>query len=525
MTIALHVPEPIAGRNLPVETNPKAVKSWLVSLPPANLAETARSIFDALTTLNRVKLDDEARLKLLEHYQVAVDLLDAPLEAVYTSASLPAKEKAKQAAVLARNLQLELANGYKLVLLDRLATRFSFGNRQIPELIRLLMLTYQKLMWVCCKSYSAIPAGVWAEVHALFHYAIQHKLIDTPEGLSPMKTIGGIYKQILLLALADPYRYHPAEHEKIQDLIKNYGAAAQFQPLGNTPNPAGFFLVRLESDVPPAFLGQKPFDVQASTAILLDTMEMAKHLHKALQSVEQKAPHASDKAKAQAWIDLLRRVTRQWSIAPKRVFQRIRASSRVRVVGSLRLTAYYLNGATPLLQPVVLSDTVVDGEGPVSVSGGVYAQPDEWVVLNESPGGYALRMAPVPQHCVYRVGDVVGLQSEANQPWLVATVRWLQTLDDGEALEIGVQILAPKAEPAMLRPTLVSQEASFAPCLLLEEVPAIKQPPLIVAARGTYGSMRELVIYSDAGEHIVRCGKSHELAIGYELFEFVSSTH
>jgi len=254
-------------------------------------------------------------------------------------------------------------------------------------------------------------------------------------------------------------------------------------------------------------------------------MEMAKHLHKALQSVEQKAPHASDKAKAQAWIDLLRRVTRQWSIAPKRVFQRIRASSRVSVVGGLRLTAYYLNDAKPLLQPVVLSDTIVDGEGPISVSGGVYAQPDEWVVLNESPGGYALRMAPIPQHCVYRVGDIVGLRGEANQPWMVATVRWLQTLDDGEALEVGVQILAPKAEPAMLRPTLVSQEASFAPCLLLEEVPAIKQPPLIVAPRGTYGAMRELVIYTDAGEHTVRCGKSHELAIGYELFEFVSSTH
>ena len=47
MSIALRVPEPITGQNISVETNPKVVKAWLVSLPPANLLETARAIFDA----------------------------------------------------------------------------------------------------------------------------------------------------------------------------------------------------------------------------------------------------------------------------------------------------------------------------------------------------------------------------------------------------------------------------------------------------------------------------------------------
>ena len=524
MSLVLRVPEPISGQNVSVETNPKQVKAWLVSLSPANMLETSRAIFDALSTLNRVKLDTETRLRLLEQYQLAIDLLDAPLEAVYASAALPAKEKGRQASTLGRNLQLELAHGYKLALLERMAARFSFSNRQIPELIQLILLTHQKLMWVCCKSYTPLPAGQWLEAHTLFLHVIQNKLIDAPDGMEhPSKTLGGIYKHLLLLALVDPFRYHPSEHDKIYDLIKTYGAAAQFQPLTNAPHPAGFFLIRLDADSPPAFLGQKPYDAQPSASILLDTMDMARHLHGALQSVEAKMPVASDRARAVAWIDLLRRVARQWSIAPKRVFQRIRANSRVEVVGGLRLSVYYLNGRQPVLQPIELDETVIDERGPVSINSGLYNDPDRWVVLNESPGGYALRLQPMAQNCMYRIGDIVALRSEGEEGWMVACIRWAQTMDEGDAIEIGIQVLAPQGQSAMLKPTISAREANLSHCLLLPAVPALKQPPLIVAPRGTFSPMRELAVYTDDGERILRASKLSEQAVGYELFEYVSS--
>ncbi|MFC4160169.1 hypothetical protein [Chitinimonas lacunae] len=528
MSLALAVPQPVTNRNLVVETNPKALKAWLVSLPHANLHETSRAIFDALTSLNRVRLPDDERLRLLEHYQVSIDMLDAPLEAAYTSAAVPVKDKTKQAATLARNLQLELANGYKLVLTERANVRFSLGNKHIPELAQRLMCTYQKLVWVCCKSYAQIPAGVWLEAHTLFRYAIQHKMIDAPaQAQNPMQTIGGLYKQMLLMALADPYRYHPAELDKIQDLIRNYGSAAQFQPLTATPSPAGFFLIRLDSDTPPVFLGQRPVDVQPSNAILLDTIEMAKLLHKALQAVEQKAPTAPDKAKALAWLDLLRRVTRQWSIAPKRVFQRIRANSQVEIAGGLRMTAFCFNGMKPQTQPVLIdapsgievSDSN-DTPSPQAVSGPAMGSPDQWLVLNESPGGFAVRLAPIPQHCVYRVGDVVGLLSQGGEGWLVACVRWMQTVDEGEAIEMGVQVLAPRADPAMLRPVLGPPSSLYQSALLLPEVQPIQQPAMILAARGTFSPLRELSVFVFDGELRVRATKLIEQSIGYDLFEF-----
>ncbi|MDK2123237.1 hypothetical protein [Parachitinimonas caeni] len=530
MTISFSVPTPVANPHIAVETNPKALKAWLVSLPHANLLETSRAICDALATLNRVKIDADTRQKLLEHYQVTIDMLEAPLEQAFTSGSVPMKDKARNSANMARALQMELANGYKLAILDKLEKRFSFGNKQLPQLFQHLLMTYQKLFWVCCKCYCPLPPGVWFELHCVFRHVIQHKMIDGPEEAAgnPNMTLGGLYKQILLLSLADPYRYSTSDLDKIQDLIRNYGAAAQFQPLTVTPNPAGFFLVRLETDSPPVFLGQRPVDVDSRSAILLDTLDMAKHLHKALQSVESKAHSVPDKAKAQAWIDLLKRVIRQWSIAPKRVFQRIRASSLVEVCAGIRSASFYANGAKALLQPVVL-DTGIEvseqgSEGPATLSGAVVPPPDDWVVLNESPGGYAIRMQPVPQHCQYRVGDIVGLQSREQGGWMVAASRWLQVVDEGDAIEMGVQILASKAEAALIRPTIAHQGTTFQPCLLLPEVVALKQAPLIAAARGTFGPMRELAIYTDEGEYLVRATKLIEQAIGFDLFEYMQST-
>lgn len=528
MTLELPVPEPVTNRQMPVETNPKTLKSWLVSLPPSNVLESGRAIYDSLATLNRTRLDADSRTRLLEHYQVSSDMLDAPLEATYGSATVPARDKAKQTAALARNLQLELLNGYKLVLQERQHARFSRGTKYVPGLLQRLYMCYHKLMWVCYKSYAAIPKGIWAEIHTIFLYAIQNKLIDAPEDAAqPIQTVGGWYKQMLLLSLVDPYRFHPAELEKIQDLIRNYGAHAQFAPLGSMVHPAGFFLIRLDKDAPPAFLSQRPVDVQASSAILLETVEMVRMLGKAQQAVEQKLPTASDKPKALAWLELMRRVTRQWSIAPKRVFQRIRANSRVQVTGGLRMTAFYFNGAKPLLQPIVL-DADMPGDvleitehGPATQSGPEkFSPPDEWVVLNESPGGYALHLFPLRHYATYRVGDIVGLHVTQVDGWMVGTVRWVQTVEDGEALEMGVQILAPTAESAMLRPTIAAPGTTFQPALLLPAVPALKQPPLVVAPRATFSPMRELTLYTFDGDRLLRASRLQEQTIGYDLFEY-----
>lgn len=515
MSLALTVPTPSSSA-LPVETNPKLLKEWLIGLSYSHALETGRTLGDALTSLNRTRISDDERIKLLEHYQTSIDMLEGPLEALYATTSLPAKEKSKQAVQIARNLRQELANGYKIVLLERLEKKLAFGNRHIPELVQLILQTHFKLIWTCIRSYANVPEGFWRETHQLFWFSIQNKLIDLPSGPAN-QSIGGLYKQIQLLALADPYRFAAVDQERVRDLVSNYGSSCQFKALDSAQHPAGFFLIRLEEDLPPMYLGQRPLQLDPSSAILLDTIDLAKHLHKALQSVEKKFATASDKQKVHAWADLLRRSIRQWSISPKRAFQRIRTNTKVKVSPGIRSASQLINSGVPLLPPMPEAD-----EGtPMDMPTLPIMKPlqDTWTVLNESPGGYALRTA-LPINAQLRVGEVVAIQTSDNPEWLVGCVRWLHQQEAENALDMGLQVLGAKATPSLIRATITHPGASYLPALILPAVPALNLPELLLTSKGSYSALREFHVLTPEKEMVIRAGALNEQTSGYELFEF-----
>ncbi|MBV1774484.1 hypothetical protein KSF73_02020 [Burkholderiaceae bacterium DAT-1] len=469
------------------------MKAWLVSLPPSEVHDSARAIFDALTSLNRTRMDADDRLKLLELYQVSIDMLEAPLESVFTSVAQPARERARAAGLLARNLQLEMANGYKLVLREKLSARFTLSNRNIPLLIQKLLAVHAKLMWICSKNYLSVPDGVWLEVHQICHYAIQQRMLDGPEQVErPILTIGGYYKQILLLALADPYRYQPHELDKIRELILHYGSLANISLAGESraEGLGGMFAVKLDRDQPPQFYDPGLLDEFDTPAILLDSSDMAQMLRRVESAAELKIQSIADKTRAFASLDLLRRVIRQWSIAPKRVFQRISPDARVSTCTGLRSVTQLLG-----------SQTHATGAEPVRSILPPPSLMHECKVLNESPCGFALRLSPVPQHCTCRVGDVVVVRA-VDTRWMPGVLRWMQTVDQGAALEIGVQIIAPTADVVDIRPATSNGEGAFQTALSLPEVSVLDQPALLVAPRGTFSPGRELFIHGETARYV-----------------------
>jgi len=72
----------------------------------------------------------------------------------------------------------------------------------------------------------------------------------------------------------------------------------------------------------------------------------------------------------------------------------------------------------------------------------------EWMVINESPDGYALMHMAGQTHRL-RVGDVVALQpsgerSEREPLWHICIVRWALS-ENPEHIELGLQLLASQA--------------------------------------------------------------------------------
>ncbi|AZN36802.1 hypothetical protein [Iodobacter ciconiae] len=497
-----------------VETNPKRLREWLIALPVANPLLAGRQLCDALAACNRVKINADDRIKLLDEYAVIQESLAIELAVLYRVPGLPLKEQAQAAALLARRFCLELADGYKIALTDRLDKRLSFGNNKVvPALIQKIMSQFYSLFQLSCRVYSAVPEGIWLEAHQLFRYAIEAHLIDqTSAEHSP--GVARTYKYILLLALAEPQRFAGAELDKVFEIVENYAGYAHFQPISQLGNAAGFFLVSLDEDKPPQYLGSRSLDGYLGGGVLLDTSELVRHLHKSLAVLEAKAPLAQDRGKVLMWIEILRRVSRQWTIATKRTFQRIASHTPVDLCLGLRAAVLCVNDGHGLLEPENIFEDAIEAVEELHDTLPI----THWKVINESPGGYALVSENMPAERV-RAGEIVALRAQGHKHWMVASVRWLQQMDK-QCLEIGLQIITVRASAVMFRPTIGHKGEQYQPALLMPEIPALKQAPMLAAPKGTYISLRELSLLTANGEVMIRVGKLVEQQMGYDLFEY-----
>lgn len=98
-------------------------------------------------------------------------------------------------------------------------------------------------------------------------------------------------------------------------------------------------------------------------------------------------------------------------------------------------------------------------------------QLSEWMVVNESPDGFAaMHVSGRPQKV--QVGDLIGLRREDDSLWSVCIVRWALS-ENPEHLELGLQMVAPNPVPAqMATPGLGA--GTQCPALLLPATPPIR---------------------------------------------------
>jgi len=533
MTIKLSVPAP--EQNLTVETRPKQVAEWLAALPLTNLNEASRAILDTLSAMNRSKLAEDTRLKLLELYRASITNLMPSLEQQFAGQPLPLPEKSRLIAAQARQMQTELAYGYKIILLEHAGKRLSFGsNKQLPLVAERAIASLGRMLVVCYQTYAPTPAGVWAEMHALFLYAVEQGIQDESVlNLGQQSSVNLAYKQALLLALLDPYRLMQGEVNKVLDYLASFGGHAHLQPLMQTSNPSGFFLVRLDSDKPPRALAHDSTVTDARTDILLNTIELARLLHQQIQRLEAGVNPKSLLLPVSAQQDfgfpnLLRRMLKHWGIAPKRLFNRMQNNARMDISAGIRAIHYFLSGETvpatenlPDDQEMPDQDTEITLElanSPLDKSSHQTFVSSNWLIINESAGGMALVKDPKTDAHV-RVGEIIGLRPEGNEAWNIGVVRWVSS-ENPNHLQLGAQMLAPTATPVRVRPVIASVGTLFQPALLLPEIPALKQPTTLLALRGSYQPQREFMLEGVDGPQNVRATRLLEQTASFDLFEF-----
>lgn len=525
----LSVPSPRACGWV-TETDPKYARAWLASLPLADSAETGREIYQALYTLNRLDVAVATRFELVELYGPAVASVCAGLQSYLISQTPPLGPKKRQLAEFLRRLHVEMAYGYKLCLQNMRKSRFRGGQR--ARLLRATERALYHLGEVLLRSYVVYipyPGGTWREVHELYCLAETAGIDEEAVGegasddrhAAPAPSIRAQYLRILLLGLANPYQLAQGMAHQVQAFIARWGDEAGLSADVSVANPAGRFLVDLDSDTPP-----QPFptaiepDRNRTRLRTVNLLGLVRTIRGFIERVEKGG--SLDRAELgvdcieSSCVDLLRRLARLWGLGARRRYARREQRRPVLVCSGVEALHYFVNGQQSLdvaradRAPAVPADFIdldriaehrpepaATAREPVRRD---HHRVDRWQVRDVGPNGMSLARYGDAQIGV-RVGDLLGLQQRNDMGrWQTAVVRWLRSPETG-SVELGLEFLGPVATPVAVRRLGADgvAETPFHVALQLPADPALRRPPTLVVVRGLFVEKRDLELLEADG--------------------------
>ncbi len=346
-TTHLQIPSIRESHDLGFDPHPTKVKTWIEQLPLADVGKSARMLYHALVTMNRTLIAMQHRSQILELFREPTHHITETLKKYYVGQAFPLAEKNYKAAMLARELHAEMANGYKIVLSSLLTNQtpvFTAGKSLIPlhramhYLTELLITSYQ--------TYTPCPATTWHDIHQLYHYAElkmmeQSPIHDGSHKMPPHHNIGNLYKKILLLSIAGPYHLSQSEISTVFAALDQWAAHSTLTPLLNMDDPPETYIINQDKDEPTAFLTtgriRRDKNRLLSGCLTLDTTALVTHL----QSIANQTVTALLPAEAKISSDLLRRMVSAWSMKSKRNLSRIQKNSTL-IIGLGLNTAHHL---------------------------------------------------------------------------------------------------------------------------------------------------------------------------------------
>lgn len=352
-----------------------------------------------------------------------------------------------------------------LSLVEGDARHDASDRNQAPDLAlwRSLHALAQQLM-IAHLIASPAAAGSWQQLHQTFALARRRQLhAAVPRGQT--RSLQHIYHAALLLGCAQPASLTAREVLFLAAYFERF--AGQLETISADAAAAaspGTFWVDPSSDAPAQPFSRRlapsavPLEFYSCSALGLLLKTQIAQLGTGTPAQEIGLP---DLAGTPAGVGVLRRLAGRWSDVGKRRFHRRRQNYRT-VLGA---------GFEDLWRLCKHGDAA-----DVELS--------SWMITNESPDGYAI-MHVSGKIGALSVGNVAAMRTGSDQNWQICLVRWALS-ENPEHLEIGLQILAPRAVPATLaRPADGQGTAEHPRVLVLPEIPLLRSSQLLVVAAGT----------------------------------------
>jgi len=422
--------EPENHLAISAEANIKSILEWLALTHDQQEGENLDPLYRQLLLLRETPIPTAQRIKLLDLlYGQAEKLVEAERPSLYEVA-LPISRKLRQRIRLTLKLLETLTQDYFNTLAELFDPLGGSPSRTPQTTLRRVMYCISWQIRINHLVASPTGIGLWQQLHSAFRTARRLGVAELP-GPRDSQSILQIYTSALLAAIAQPASFNSRELEFISQYIEQNNHNLNL--FDNPPDSTGIFWVDLEKDLPAhALIRRIP---AAETRILyFSCEEIANKAREDLsllkQGVKAAALGLGAFAETSSGQGTLRRLNLLWGQPAKRRFPRRRQSYRVQLcVG--------LNNLWRLFKAPHEENNNLS----------------EWMVINESPDGYALMHMAGQTHRL-RVGDVVALQptgerSESAPLWHICIVRWALS-ENPEHIELGLQLLASQAIAAKI---------------------------------------------------------------------------
>jgi hypothetical protein len=511
------------------------IAKWITGLPLVNTGETGRMLIERLAHLNRTAIEDGDRLQILECFREPVHGIALALIASYEQQPLPVSGPAGVAANRVQGLYTEMALGYK-----RLAAAASQRANQTQAQRNHAALSAQRAVYYLCRAvtvryglHNPAPAGMWRNLHDLYHYAETEGIADAPvaDALNPCvnaSSVAHVYKQALLVSLADPYQLPARMIEKVHRYLDAMAPLAELARAVPAMRPDCQFVLNLATDRAGITNAEGAAVTTEARYRFMTTVALACAMHDQLTALRSGAAPPMHGLEAGFFAaqgaDMLQRLLVAWGVHPKRRFARTaREHLPAEVHIGLEAICRAANAGAPfersstLVGPLPRTPERPRGGDATAVDapwGGARDAP--WELLDESAGGFCLGRAQAPPEPM-RTGDLIcacGSRKTAD----IGMIRWVM-IEPGGAVRLGVQRLAPSARTVGLYPP-DDPDAGFHVVLRLPPIAALKQPDTLITPRGIFRPDRPLVLDDGACTHQIVATRLANVTGSIEQFEY-----
>ncbi|HEY7904344.1 MAG TPA: hypothetical protein VIH36_12880 [Casimicrobiaceae bacterium] len=511
MALALSLPSVEARPANPPETRFAKVGPWLTLVAQRGPADAARVIGDALAATNRVAMSDSKRLELAEAYWTTAMVLWPQLEKMFVRASHPLGGEALESAKAALTLAHELSVAFKHLLASESQKRLSLGgSRLLTALILRCLQCFARILSTSYLSYSPVPQRTWHDAHAVYAFARERNLhLASMSGTDGDATPEVVYVQALLLALANPYGFHPGQLMHVLRYLASHAHIAKLTNVAPVHRMAkAVAIVPIGHDFPP-FSANKGGSIEGSKLFLL-TYDLAFELQEQLRALEGggavpdgvgRSQHSRD-----SYIKLLRRLLRQWAIPPARQFNRLPSRARVTMCAGLSCVWQYSRSQQTGKSPALASIPTL-----------TLCQ-----VINHTPAGYALRqVSDAP--CALRIGELIALRVEGRNSLQVAMVRWFRNTLKSSGLEFGCELLSETPEAAAAAGEDGEESSVQRVVVLPDDAEAGGEAPMqLIVPAGSFALEQGITLRRGQDTGFAVLTKLVEQGPGFELYEFVA---